>query len=136
MPPDFEHDPEAAVAALIGRLPDIWGELTHEDHQALGVAFGGLGELMITAATRIETIVDGLRDRGLSSGATTGDVATEAEMAELDGLYRRLLTLERAQAAIDAWEVRAGVPCAAGPREPLVSEEPDGSIVVRTPAVG
>lgn len=136
----WQSDPEAAVAELIASLPDDFGSLTFPQLRAVGEAHGHIAEAYVAAAHAQRSVLDRVVARGCPPDAPFGEHATEAEAAEMHAALRRSMSAERADAALNAWERRAGAPrygLGGGlPVEPGFIEMPDGTLAVRVPASG
>lgn len=131
---DFQTDAEAAVAELIATLPDDFGKLTLPQVEAIHAAHTAIMEIKTASNDAQQAILDRIVPRLTSPTQTIGEVATAAEIAEVDGLNRRYLMAERAGVALDAWEDRAGAARYGIPpredHEPVMMEDPDGTLTI------
>lgn len=121
-------DPEALVTAVIADLPDQFGDFTRRDIEALRQV-GAI--LLVTAeqALAIEReLLDRLDERFTRKGQPLREVATEAELDELEAAMRRSLAVERAQAALAGYKRRIGVPWPVPEPKISITEDPDGEL--------
>lgn len=127
------RDPEALVAAVIAGLPAEFGNFTRRDIEALRQV-GAI--LLVTAeqALAIEReLLDRLDARFTRKGQPLREVATEAELDQLEAAMRRSLAVERAQAALGEYKRRIGVPWDVPEPTVSITEDPDGELVWMLP---
>lgn len=129
-----DGDPEAAVAALIGKLPGAFEDVTLEQFEEVAAA----GETLVAEIRALSDdqtlLMDAWRARmeGRGPKVRVGDVATEEEEDLMAAMYRLLVPIERAYWALGEWKRRAGVPGSEdGPRQPAVTEGLDGELLIR-----
>lgn len=122
-------DPEALVAAGIADLPTRFGDFTAADLAAMH----RLGGTLLFQARRAigdeRELIDRLDARFTYEGQPLRELASEAELDELEAAMRRSLAVERAQAALNEFQRRIGVPWPVPEPKISVTEDPDGSLV-------
>lgn len=122
-------DPEALVAAVIADLPTEFGEFTRRDLAAMH----RLGGTLLFQARRAIgdecALIDRLDERFTYDGQPLREVATEDEIDELEAAMRRSLAVERAQAALNAFQRRIGVPWEVPEPAVSITEDLDDELV-------
>jgi len=125
-------DPELLVAKVISMLPDRFIDFARADLEIGTRITGTLLVLQALAKEDERAVLDRLEPRLERDERTIREVATEAELAELNAVVRRYLAVEQAQAAWAEYERRIGVPWPV-PELLTTSEEPDGTLVMVLP---
>lgn len=130
MPAGFEAaDLEQPVASAITELPERFEDYTQRDLGVLGALRTTLLEIHWRANADERRILDRLESRFEGDDQVLREVATAAELAELGAAGRVSLAVERAQAALNEYERRIGVPWPVPEMQMTMSEGPDGSLV-------
>lgn len=122
-------DLEQLVASAITELPERFEDYTQRDLGVLGALRTTLLELHWRANADERRILDRLESRFEGDDQVLREVATAAELAELGAAGRVSLAVERAQAALNEYERRIGVPWPVPEVQMTMSEGPGGSLV-------